>query len=68
MAEDEKELQVFQKIIKINEKASILISFRDITHLSLLETTKMLSSHKSILMATAAHELRNPLNGVIGML
>eukprot|EP00347_Sterkiella_histriomuscorum_P019851 403340064 len=64
----EKQLQISKKKITINGRDRLVITLKDVSHFQLLEDQKKLSFQKSVLMATASHELRNPLNGILGML
>lgn len=46
----------------------ILTTIRDVTHWLELEHTRSICNLKTLAFAQAAHEFRNPLNGIIASL
>jgi two-component system sensor histidine kinase/response regulator len=49
----------------MDSNTTYIVTIRDISNLLQLHEEKQFSRKKSILLATASHELRNPLNGLI---
>eukprot|EP00347_Sterkiella_histriomuscorum_P007148 403350083 len=60
-----KHIQVFTQSMTCNGKETILIALRDMTSWIEIERFQNLNKMKTILFAQAAHEFRNPLNGII---
>ena len=58
------------KVAKIhwNEQICLLILLSDITNIKKIIELKNIDKHKNQLLATISHDLRTPLNGVIGMI
>jgi signal transduction histidine kinase len=61
-------VDVYLKSIKIDNVVSFLVTLRDVSTLLELYEAQSFSKYKSVLLATASHELRNPLNGLISSL
>lgn len=72
MTDDEKSgvrtLQVFSQIIKTGKTSLVLTTVRDMTKWISLEKQKQMSKLKTVAFASAAHEFKNPLNGIISAL
>ena len=51
----------------LNKYVKILL-LKDVTYLRELDKTKAMIKFKSMLMATVTHELRTPVNSIVGML
>ncbi|CDW87511.1 multi-sensor hybrid histidine kinase [Stylonychia lemnae] len=62
---EQKHIQVFTQSMKQNGKETILIALRDMTTWIEFERQENLNKMKTVLFAQAAHEFRNPLNGII---
>ena len=54
--------------IRWNEKDCLLVLLSDITKSKKIIELKNLDKHKNELLASVSHDLRTPLNGVIGMI
>ena len=56
--------------IKVHTCGSVLhaITLRDIRPIKDLEELVEFTKYKNLLVATASHEFRTPLNGLLGML
>lgn len=64
----ESTFQVSANVLKFESKRSTLVVLKDITKERKLEKNSLEAKQKSLLIASASHELRNPLNGLISML
>jgi signal transduction histidine kinase len=60
--------QISGTAFRFGDKRTTLIVMNEITKVKELEKTYLDAKQKSLLIASASHELRNPLNGLISML
>ena len=60
-----KKLQVFSKLVDSGGSSLVMTTIRDMSYWLELERQKAISSLKTIAFASAAHEFRNPLNGIL---
>jgi signal transduction histidine kinase len=66
-----KKLQIFSKLVDSGGGSSsplVMTTIRDMSFWLELERQKTISSLKTIAFASAAHEFRNPLNGILSSL
>ena len=58
------------KFLKIiwEKKQSVLIIINDVTDLNKLKELQTLDNYKNQLLATVSHDLRTPLNGMVGLI
>ena len=52
------------RLIKYNAQQSVIVVFKDIRKLKDLEIANAAARQKSLLIATASHEFRTPINGI----
>jgi nitrogen-specific signal transduction histidine kinase len=60
--------QITVKHLRINGLLHSLVIVKDIRHIKDLEEQVEFTNYKNLLVATASHEFRTPLNGILGML
>lgn len=68
MKGDSKKMQVFSQGITIGHEQMLMITLRDMSTWLEVEKQKNISTTKTIVFAQAAHEFRNPLNGISAFL
>jgi signal transduction histidine kinase len=56
------------KHLRLNSSLHTLVVVKDIRHIKDLEEQVEFTNYKNLLVATASHEFRTPLNGILGML
>ena len=59
-----KKLEIFTQNIKIGKSDFVMTTVRDVSHWLELERQRHLQKIRTVAFASAAHEFRNPLNGI----
>ena len=63
-----KKLQVFTQSLNFGKQKMMMVTIKDVSLWIELEKEKNISSMKTESFASASHEFRNPLNGIISSL
>ena len=61
-------MQVFTKKVNSGSSRLVITTIRDVSQMLELEKEKNISQIKTIAFSSAAHEFRNPLNGIVNSL
>src|SRR3569833_133158 len=61
----QRELQVFNQFVNFGDQHFVMTTIRDMSYYLELERQRGISRMKTIAFAEAAHEFRNPLNGIV---